>query len=318
MDKIKLICVVGATASGKTALGVSVAEAVGGEVISADSMQVYKGMPIATAAATAEEQRGIRHHLLECLPPDDAFSVADFVSMARNIIGDIVSRGRVPIIVGGTGLFIDSLVRNIAFSDVSGDDSLRRELDNLSGEELYNRLKLADRTAADAIHPNNRKRIIRALELCHAGTSKTEQNEKSLRNPTPYDALYIGIGYRDRNVLYERINKRVDLMIQNGLVQEAQRMRSTASFTARQAIGHKELYPYLDGDIMLADAVDNLKKETRHYAKRQLTWFRRNEGISWLYADEMSPEQLTASAIKLSLEHISRRKGVQYEECAQE
>ncbi len=318
MDKIKLICVVGATASGKTALGVSVAEAVGGEIISADSMQVYKGMPIATAAATAEEQRGIRHHLLECLPPDEAFSVADFVSRARDLIRDIVSRGHVPIIVGGTGLFIDSLVRNIEFADVSSDDSLRRELDNLSGEELYNRLKIADSAAADTIHPNNRKRIIRALELCNAGTSKTEQNEKSLLNPTPYDALYIGIGYRDRHVLYERINKRVDLMIQNGLVQEAQRMRRAASSTARQAIGHKELYPYLDGDITLADAVDNLKKGTRHYAKRQLTWFRRNEGIHWLYADEMSPEQLTQRAVKLSLEHINRRKGVQYEECAQE
>ncbi len=305
MDKIKIICVVGATASGKTDLAVKLAKAVNGEIISADSMQVYKNMPIATAVATKEEQDGIPHHLVEFLEPNETFSVADFVELAKNTIDDIVSRGRVPIVAGGTGLFVDSLVKNITFSDVGSNEKIRTELAQKSNEELYEMLKKSDPEAAADIHPNNRKRVIRALELCMSGTSKTEQNENSTLADSPYDAFYIGIGYADRQKLYDRINKRVELMLDSGLENEARQMLGRQGLTARQAIGHKELQPYVDGDITLEQATENLKRETRRYAKRQLTWFRRNENIKWLYADEMSRDELVEKAVDLAKEHLN-------------
>ncbi len=304
MDKIKIICVVGATASGKTSLGVELAERLGGEIISADSMQVYKGMAIATAAATEEEQKGIPHHLLEFLEPGESFSVAEFVSLAKKTALEINSRGKVPIIVGGTGLFIDSLVNNIAFTGAGADEKLREELSEKSSDELYEILKSVDENAAEAIHRNNRKRVIRALELYYGGISKTEQNERSRDEESPFDALYIGIGYKNRQKLYDRINLRVDLMLRNGLEKEAREMLGKTGVTSRQAIGHKELEPYIDGGISLDEAAENLKKETRHYAKRQLTWFRRNDKINWLYADEMSKEELFSKAIALSEEFL--------------
>ncbi len=304
MDKIKIICVVGATASGKTDLAVKLAKAVNGEIISADSMQVYKNMPIATAVATKEEQDGVPHHLVEFLDLDETFSVADFVELAKNTIADIVSRGRVPIVAGGTGLFVDSLVKNITFSDVGSNEKIRTELAQKSNEELFEMLKKSDPEAAADIHPNNRKRVIRALELSMSGTSKTEQNENSTLVDSPYDALYIGIGYADRQKLYDRINKRVDLMLEAGLEKEARQMLGRQGLTARQAIGHKELQPYIDGNVTLEDATGNLKRETRRYAKRQLTWFRRNEKIKWLYADEMSRDELTEKAVDLAEKHL--------------
>lgn len=307
MEKIKIICVVGATASGKTALAVELARALDGEIISADSMQVYKDMPIATAVATEEEKRGIPHYLTEVLDVSESFSVAEFVSRARLLIDDIVSRGKVPVIAGGTGLFVDSLVKNITFADVKADDKLRERLKQKDTDELYNELLSVDEKSALDIHKNNRKRVIRALELYYSGISKTEQNDNSLVNESPYDALYIGIGYEDREKLYERINRRVDVMLQNGLIDEARANLSRTGKTARQAIGHKELKPYFDGEITLDDAVDNLKKETRHYAKRQLTWFRRNEKICWLYADKMDNNDLIKEAVKLSETFIDRR-----------
>ncbi len=304
MDKIKIICVVGATASGKTALGVELAKRLGGEVISADSMQVYMGMPIATAAATAEEREGIPHHLLEFLEIGESFSVAEFVRLAKEKAFDINSRGKVPIIVGGTGLFIDSLVDNITFTGAGADETLRGKLSEKSSEELYEMLKSVDENAAKGIHKNNRKRVIRALELYYGGISKTEQNEKSHKEESPFDALYIGIGYKDRQKLYDRINLRVDLMLENGLEKEARETLGKTGITSRQAIGHKELKPYIDGEISLDEAAENLKKETRHYAKRQLTWFRRNEKINWIYADEMSKEELFSKAETLSKEFL--------------
>ena len=304
MDKIKIICVVGATASGKTALGVELAKRLGGEVISADSMQVYKGMPIATAAATAEECEGIPHHLLEFLEIGESFSVAEFVRLAKEKAFDINSKGKVPIIVGGTGLFIDSLVDNVTFIGAGADETLREKLSEKSSEELYEMLKSVDENAAKGIHKNNRKRVIRALELYYGGISKTEQNEKSHKEESPFDALYIGIGYKERQKLYDRINLRVDLMLENGLENEAREMLGKTGITSRQAIGHKELKPYIDGEISLDEAAENLKKETRHYAKRQLTWFRRNQKINWLYADEMSKEELFSKAETLSKEFL--------------
>lgn len=304
MKKTKIICVVGATASGKTDLAVKLAKAVDGEIISADSMQVYKNMPIATAVATKEEQDGVVHHLVEFLDADQTFSVADFVERAKVLIDEITARGRVPIVAGGTGLFVDSLVKNISFSEVGSNAEIRNELAEKSNEELYERLLKLDPNAAEDIHPNNRKRVIRALELCMSGTSKTEQNENSMLVDSPYDALYIGIGYKDRQKLYDRINKRVDLMLEAGLENEARQMLGKQGLTARQAIGHKELQPYIDGKITLNEATENLKRETRRYAKRQLTWFRRNENINWLYADEMSRDELVNKAVDLAKNHL--------------
>ncbi len=304
MKKTKIICVVGATASGKTDLAVKLAKAVDGEIISADSMQVYKNMPIATAVATKEEQDGVMHHLVEFLDADQTFSVADFVERAKVLIDEITARGRVPIVAGGTGLFVDSLVKNISFSEVGSNAEIRNELAEKSNEELYERLLKLDPNAAEDIHPNNRKRVIRALELCMSGTSKTEQNENSMLIDSPYDALYIGIGYKDRQKLYDRINKRVDLMLEAGLENEARQMLGKQGLTARQAIGHKELQPYIDGKITLDEATENLKRETRRYAKRQLTWFRRNENINWLYADELSRDELVKKAVDLAKNHL--------------
>lgn len=304
MKKTKIICVVGATASGKTDLAVKLAKAVDGEIISADSMQVYKNMPIATAVATKEEQDGVVHHLVEFLDADQTFSVADFVERAKVLIDEITARGRVPIVAGGTGLFVDSFVKNISFSEVGSNAEIRNELAEKSNEELYERLLKLDANAAEDIHPNNRKRVIRALELCMSGTSKTEQNENSMLIDSPYDALYIGIGYKDRQKLYDRINKRVDLMLEAGLENEARQMLGKQGLTARQAIGHKELQPYIDGKITLDEATENLKRETRRYAKRQLTWFRRNENINWLYADEMSRDELVKKAVDLAKNHL--------------
>lgn len=300
MSKTKIICIVGATASGKTGLGVSLAKRIGGEIISADSMQVYKDMPIATAVATADEQDGVAHHLIEFLEKDESFSVADFVNLASQKIDEIVARGNVPIIVGGTGLFVDSLVKGITFSDVGVDEKLRSSLNEKDTDELYNMLVSVDKKAAEDVHPNNRKRVIRALELYYGGITKTEQNDLSQQNESPYDALYIGINYSDRSVLYDRINRRVDLMVDAGLVNEAKASLNSVGTTAKQAIGHKELKPYFDGSITLDEALDNLKKETRHYAKRQLTWFRRNENINWLYSDQMSYDDLVGSAEELA------------------
>lgn len=304
MEKTKIICVVGATASGKTDLAVKLAKAVDGEIISADSMQVYKNMPIATAVATKEEQDGVPHHLVEFLDTDQTFSVADFVERAKVLIDEITARGRVPIVAGGTGLFVDSLVKNISFSQVGSNAEIRNELAEKSNEELFEKLVELDPKSAEDIHPNNRKRVIRALELCMSGTSKTEQNENSMLIDSPYDALYIGIGYQDRQKLYDRINKRVDLMLDAGLENEARQMLGKQGLTARQAIGHKELQPYIDGNITLDEAVEGLKRETRRYAKRQLTWFRRNENINWLYADEMSRDELVEKAVDLAKNHL--------------
>lgn len=306
MKKTKIICVVGATASGKTALGVLLAKAVGGEIISADSMQVYKDMPIATAAATDDEKQGVPHYLLEFLDSGDSFSVAEFVKLAKEKITDIASRGKVPIIVGGTGLFVDSLVQNIEFADISADESLRAELNGKSTDELYAMLRKDDPTAAANIHKNNRKRVIRALELAIGGTTKTEQNDNSRLADNPYDALYIGIGYKNRRTLYDRINRRVDIMIENGLLDEAKKMLSRTATTAKQAIGHKELSPYLSGEISLEDATENIKRVTRRYAKRQLTWFRRNEKINWLYADEMTGDALVKTATAVTKEFLNK------------
>ena len=298
-DKTKVIAVVGPTASGKTKLAIEIAKSVNGEIISADSMQVYKGMSIATAAPTEDEQRQAVHHLVEFLDCDCSFSVAEFSDLAREKVKEISNKGKVPVICGGTGLFIDSFLNNIKFAENKTDENFRQELLKKSPDELYNMLSEKDPEAAKKIHKNNVKRVARALEIYYSTEkNKTEQEKFSRTEPSPYEPLYIGINYKDRQKLYSRINLRVDKMVENGLVKEAEKMLPNCTETSCQAIGHKELKPFFEGECSLETCVEKLKQETRRYAKRQITWFKRNEKINWFYADDFEDEDaLVSSAI---------------------
>ena len=292
MDKKKIVAVVGPTASGKTSLAVELAKKFNGEVVSADSMQIYKGMDISSAKPTEDEMQGIKHHLISVKENDERYSVADFVSDAKRICMDIVSQNKLPIICGGTGLYIDSFVNNIEFIDEGFSDEIRQKLfsrlDNEGADALYNELSAIDSRYADTINKNNIKRVIRALEIYYStGNTMTRQKELSKKNKPEFDAFYIGINFRDRNTLYERINNRVDRMIVDGLVDEAREFLLLNDVkTAGQAIGIKELKPYFECKISLEEAVEKIKQETRRYAKRQLTWFKRNDAVHWIYADE--------------------------------
>ena len=291
-NTIPLIAVVGPTASGKTSLAVDICEKIGGEAVSCDSMQIYKGMDIATAKPTADEMRGIAHHLIGFLEPDEPFSVAKYCETARAAINDIASRGKKAVLVGGTGLYYNSLVDNIEFLPEETDFEYREELKKRAESEgaqvLLDELYKADPAAAAELHVNNLGRIIRALEICRTtGKTKTLQNELSRKNPSPFTVTAICLDARDRQFLYNRINKRVDIMLESGLLQEAEKFfDSSLGTTARQAIGYKELYPYFSGEKSLEECVDCLKMQTRRYAKRQLTWFRRDERMNFLYIDE--------------------------------
>lgn len=291
MDKIKILVIVGPTASGKTALSISCAEMFGGEIISADSMQIYEGLDIATAKPTADEMHGIKHYMIGFLPADKTYSVADYVCDAGKYIKDIHVRGKLPIIVGGTGLYIDSLVNNIKFTQSPTDNELRvklqMECEEKGSEAMLSKLRVIDPDYAASLHPNNVKRIIRALEIYYStGENMSSALKKSISEPSQYEPVFIGINYRDRAKLYERIDKRVDLMLDNGLLKEAETYLGNMGSTAVQAIGYKELKPYLSGEAELSQCVENLKRATRNYAKRQLTWFRRNQNINWIYPDE--------------------------------
>ncbi len=302
MAKIKVIAVVGPTASGKTKLGIDLALHYGGEIVSADSMQVYTNMPIASAAPTEEEMQGVKHHLVGIIPSDRKFSVAEFIKCADKSVKDILSRGKLPIIVGGTGLYIDSFLNGIAFSEENSDEvrqRLEQEADDKGIEVLFERLKEIDPEVAQKLHLNDRKRIIRALEVYELhGKSMTEINALSKTEELPYEVIWLGLNYRDRQTLYDRINKRVDIMLQNGLLNEAESTYTLGSGkTAVQAIGHKEFFDFFDGKISVEEATERLKTETRRYAKRQLTWFRRNENINWIFADET--EDVLTEAIKI-------------------
>ncbi len=313
--KIPLLVIVGATASGKTSLGVGMAKAFNGEVISADSMQIYKDMGIATAAPTEQETQGIPHHLIEFLDVTEPFSVARYVELAGECIRDVYKRGKLPIIVGGTGLYVNSLIDNIEFVDCGGDETYRQELreraELYGAQSLLDELMLIDKETALKLHPNNLGRIIRALELYKTtGITMSQQVELSRKNPSPYAPVIIGIDYLDRANLYDRINSRVDIMVQNGLVEEAERMRTRTEKTSAQAIGHKELEMYFSGTATLEQATENLKMQTRRYAKRQLTWFRRDERINWIYADDASaPETVLERAKRIYVEERKKHDG---------
>lgn len=286
--KIPLLVVCGPTASGKTAVGVRLAKAYDGEVVSADSMQIYKGLAVCTAKPTIDEMDGIPHHMTDFLDPDGEFSVADYVRMAGKCVEDIHSRGKLPIIVGGTGLYIRSLIDNISFDHIDSDSSLRnrleREAAELGKEHMHDRLKAVDPEAAEKIHPNNLIRVIRAIEMCELSGRTGEQNRiESRRNGSPYKVCMIGLTCFDRQLLYDRINARVDDMLRNGLVEEVRGVYAEHKpKTAFNAIGYKELLPYFNNECSLEEAVDKIKQETRRYAKRQLTWFRRDVRITWV------------------------------------
>ncbi len=297
-SKITVVFVVGPTASGKTGLGAALAKQFGGEVVSADSMQIYKGMRIASAAPVDfEDTLGVPHHLVEFLDFGQSFTVADYAQAAREKIFEIHARGKRPIVVGGTGLYINTLVDNIEFTEQETDFALRErltlEVERIGSEAMLEKLRLIDPETASRLHPSDTRRIIRAFEIYElTGLTLTEQNERSRQNESPFAHVMFGLNYRDRALLYERINRRVDIMLEKGLVGEAR-----AAFDldinsgASQAIGHKELFDYFRGEISLDVAVENLKQATRRYAKRQLTWFNRDERIHWLYPDE-NPDYL--------------------------
>lgn len=289
---INVIFVVGPTASGKTAVSIELAKRFNGEIISADSMQIYKGIHIASAAPDIDEMQGVPHHLIEFLDLNQEFSVADYVLKSRECINNIYSRGKLPIVVGGTGLYISSLLDNIEFTDQSVDKNLRSQLedkfDSLGGDEMLKQLSEFDSDAALKLHPNNKRRIIRAFEVyLQTGKTITEQNFLSKQNNCEIRQLVIGLNFSDRENLYQKINLRVDQMVEKGLIEEA---KKTLSFNSKngafQAIGHKELYNYFENKCSFADAIELLKRQTRRYAKRQITWFKRDERINWLYWDK--------------------------------
>ncbi len=287
-EKIPVLAVVGPTASGKTALGIALAQMYGGEVVSADSMQIYKGMSIATAKPTIEEMQGVPHHLIDFLERDVQFSVADYVSLAGKIIADIHQRGKLPIVVGGTGLYVSSLLENIRFADTRQNPELRAELTAFAQEQgaaaLHKRLEELDYEAAAEIHPNNLVRVIRALEVCiETGKKFSQLKAESRSAPSPYKSCIIGLDYADRDVLYDRINRRVDSMVEQGLINEAYEVWKQGEMkTASNAIGYKELIPYFEGNASLEACIEEIKLQTRHFAKRQLTWFRKNKQIQWI------------------------------------
>lgn len=291
MDKIFIVVVCGPTASGKTRLAVDLAKRFDGEIVSADSMQIYKKLDIASAKPAEEEKMGIPHHLMDFLEPTMGYSVADYVEKAREVIADINSRRKLPIICGGTGLYINSLVDNIKFDDTGYDyeyrESLRKIAEEKGNGELIRMLSEIDPESAERLHENNQSRVIRALEVYHiSGKTMTEIQAESRRNPSPYEPCMMMIDF-DREILYERINKRVDIMLETGLLEEAREFFTHDDYvTASQAIGYKELKPYFDGVSDLSECIEKLKQETRRYAKRQLTWFRKDNRIARISATE--------------------------------
>ncbi len=289
MSKIPVIAVVGPTASGKTGLAIDIAKYTDGEIISADSMQIYKHMNIGSAKPTPSECAEAVHHMIDFLEPYEEFSVADYTDMAHKVIYDIYARGKVPVMAGGTGLYINSVINDITFGEIDADYNLRDELNNTAKEKgneyLLNMLWEIDPEAAEKMHPNNLRRIIRAIEFYRVtGKRISEHQEETQRTVSRYEPLMFCIDW-DREVLYERINKRVDIMIEEGLADEVKRladMGCTREMNSMKGIGYKEVMDYLDGKTSMEGTVEIIKQSSRRYAKRQLTWFRRDKRIHYL------------------------------------
>ena len=288
MCKPKVIVICGPTASGKTALSIELAKKINGEIISSDSMQIYKNMDIGTAKPSHEEMQGIKHYLLDFVEPNQRYSVAEFKKDAEAAIEEILKKGKTPIIVGGTGLYVDSLIYGIEYQDVELDEEYRNYLEqrvNLKGlSKIYEEAQKIDPQAMEKISPNDKKRILRVLEIYKAtGKNKTEQEIESRKNGVKYDYKVFAINW-ERKILYERINKRVDIMIQQGLVREVQKLlKQYDRFpTAMQGLGYKEVVEYLQGETTYEEMIEKIKMETRRYAKRQITWFKKNKQTIWI------------------------------------
>lgn len=288
MEKPKVIVICGPTASGKTKLSIEVAKMVNGEIVSADSMQIYKDMTIGTAKPTTEEMQGIKHYLIDFVSPDKRYSVAEYKNDATNAIEEIISKGKTPIVVGGTGLYVNSLIYEIEYPSVELDMNYRKKLEEIAEKEglyrLYEMAMKVDKLAMKKISQNDKKRICRVLEIYHAtGKTKTQIEIESRANKPKYDYLVFGISM-DREKLYDRINKRVDIMIEEGLIDEVKKVLNKYDDfpTAMQGLGYKEVVEYINGDTTKEEMIEKIKMETRRYAKRQLTWFRRYDNITWI------------------------------------
>ncbi|MBO4835137.1 MAG: tRNA (adenosine(37)-N6)-dimethylallyltransferase MiaA [Lachnospiraceae bacterium] len=305
--KQPLVILSGPTACGKTSISIDLAKRINGEIISADSMQVYRGFDIGTAKVTEAEKDGIPHYLIDEMDPTEEFNVFEFQSRAIKYIADISSRGKIPMIVGGTGFYIQSVLYDIDFSDESDDKTYRHELETLAEEKgsdyLYQQLMECDPDAAKEIHPNNTKRVIRALEFFHeTGQQISEHNRIQQQKESPYNYAYFVLN-RPRHILYERINRRVDLMMQEGLPDEVSGLLEKGygeDLLSMQGLGYKELVPYVKGQISLEEASDLLKKNTRHFAKRQITWFKREKDTIWIDLEAYaSPEDAATYMIQI-------------------
>ena len=286
--KRPLIILAGPTAVGKTAASIQLAKSVGAEIISADSMQVYRQMDIGSAKIMPEEMDGVPHHLVDVLEPEEEFNVVRFQSLAKEAMEKIYAAGKIPLIVGGTGFYIQALLYDIDFTENDGDDSFRKELEQtaeeMGSETLHRQLREVDPASAEQIHPHNKKRIIRALEFYHqTGQRISEHNETERQKESPYQYAYFVLT-DDRAKLYERIDRRVDQMMEDGLLDEVRGLKErgvSRTSTAMQGLGYKELYAYLEGEMTLEEAVRIIKRDTRHFAKRQLTWFKRERDVAW-------------------------------------
>ena len=306
--KKPIVVLTGPTAVGKTELSIQLAKAIGGEIISADSMQVYKYMDIGSAKITPEEMDGVRHYLVDELEPFDEFHVVKFQEYAQKYLNEIYAHGKIPIIAGGTGFYIQALLNDIDFTEQESDSAYRKELEVLAEEHgnqyLHDRLKEVDPESAEAIHPNNRKRVIRALEFYQeTGRKISEHNAKEQMRTSPYNFAYFVLN-DERSHLYKRIDARVDKMIEDGLEAEVRRLKEmgcTKDMVAMQGIGYKEMLSYLDGSYSLEEAVYIIKRETRHFAKRQITWFKRERDVIWLNKNEFDykNEAILAYMIKI-------------------
>ncbi len=309
-----LICVVGPTATGKTSLGVSIAKAFQGEIVSADSMQIYQGIPIGTAQPSPDEMQGIPHHMIGFLPINKEYSVSDYVHDAKEVIQCIVERGRIPILVGGTGLYISSLLNNLSFSDMPIDHELRDSLltryQNGEKDSLFELLTRLDPDAAVSIHPNNVHRLIRALEInLSTGQTVQKQNQMSRKNDPIYYPVIVGLNYLDRMKLWAKIESRVNDMISNGLLEEARMLLQTkeTNKTCFQSIAYKELIPFFEGTQSMDEAIEMISLRTRQYAKRQITWFRHNTNTNWFYIDSYSSaSQLYADVNRFVQDELER------------
>lgn len=303
--KRDVIVIFGPTASGKTRLSIKLAKEIGGEIISADSMQIYKFMDIGTAKPTREEMEGIRHYMIDEVYPDEEYSVAKYKKKALEYIKEIISKGKIPIIVGGTGLYINSLIYNIDFSEIETDwnlrEKLKKEADEKGSAYLHDKLKAIDPEAARKIHVNDVRRIIRAIEV-YESTGKTISHFQKVSRLKPPEYNYIKFGLvMDRSKLYDRINKRVDVMIEKGLVDEVKKLVELGydkNTIAMQGLGYKEILAYLRGEYSLDEAVEILKRETRRYAKRQITWFKRIEDVYWIDMDKFHNDAEILEKIK--------------------